>query len=87
MEAKKENVSITDRARFSMCGVTNIDAFDEDYVVLSVERGGVAVEGDTLKIISLSKENGEINITGNIKSITFYSENEAKRTRNKGIFK
>lgn len=87
MEAKRESVNISDRERFSMFGVTNIDAFDEDYVFLSVLRGSVAIEGDTLKIISLSKENGEIIVTGNIKCITFYNENEGKRKRSKGIFK
>lgn len=87
MDTKKENVSVTDREKFNMSGVTNIDAFDEEYVMLSVLRGGVCIEGDSLKIISLAKDTGEINVTGNIRSIVFYNENEGKRKRGRGIFK
>ncbi len=87
MDTNKENVTVYNRERFNMCGVTNIDAFDEDYVMLSVELGSVTVEGESLKIISLAKESGEINITGNIKCIIFYNENEVKRKKSKGIFK
>ena len=87
MDTKSENVSIYNRERFNMCGVTNIDVFDEEYVMLTVLRGGVCVEGNSLKIISLAKDSGEITITGNIRTVIFYNENEGKRKKGKGLFK
>ena len=87
MENKKEKVCINDRAGFNMCGVINIEAFDEEYVLLAVERGGVGIEGDSLKITSLVKESGEITVIGNIRSVLFFGENEGKKKRGKGFLK
>ena len=84
---KNENVSVFNRERFNMCGVVNIEAFDEEYVLLAVDKGRVGIEGDGLKITSLTKEYGEITVIGNIKCIMFYSENEGRGKRGRGVFK
>jgi sporulation protein YabP len=84
---KKETVTVNDRKRLSLQGVLHIESFDEEYIMLAVENGRVAIEGDDLKVISLSKEGGEIIIVGEIRGIFFYSVGEGKRGKSRGIFK
>lgn len=93
MEAKKESrdkgelVTVYNRDRITVTGVLNIESFDDEYVMLSVVKGRVAIEGQGLKVTSLSHEGGDINITGNIKAVGFFEANEGRRGRSRGIFK
>ncbi len=87
MDIKRETLTVYDRERMNLNGVLNIEAFDEEYVLLALEGGNVCVEGQSLKITSLTGQAGEIIITGSIKSIAFYEQNEGKRKRGRGIFK
>ena len=77
----------TKRKRVTLSGVNHIESFDEEYIMLSVVEGRIAVEGESLKITSLTKEGGEINIIGEIKGLYFYGENEGKKAKSRGLFK
>lgn len=72
---------LKDRKELSLNGVKNVLGFDEGVVTLMSELGRVTVEGEGLKIESLTKENGEILITGKISGVYF---SEEKITR--GVF-
>lgn len=84
---KKETVTVYDRKRVTLSGVLHIESFDEEYIVLAVEGGRVAIDGGELKVTSLTKEGGEINVIGEIKGVTFYRENEGRRVKSRGLFK
>ena len=77
---------IVDRASLTMNGVTNIDSFDEEYVSLSSELGKIGIEGKNLKIESLKKDSGEIEIKGSINGV-FFSEKKAKEGLFSKLFK
>ncbi len=72
---------IKERKSITLDGVENVEGFDENYVALSTVAGRISVEGNALKIQSLSAENGEIHITGNIAGV-YYSETK----KSKGFF-
>ena len=57
---------IKDRKSISLDGVESIDGFDETYISLSTNLGKMIIEGKTLKVENLSKESGNIYITGHI---------------------
>ena len=84
---KKETVTVYDRKKVTLSGVLHIESFDEVYIMLAVEGGRIAIDGEELKVTSLTKDGGEINIIGEIKGIVFYRENEGRRAKGRGIFK
>lgn len=83
----EENLSssgiLTVRCRESVTldGVKNVEGFDEGYVSLSTDLGRVVIEGEGLKIESLTKDEGLIYVTGKISGV-YYSEEKPAR----GVF-
>ena len=77
-EGLKHNyLTVNERNRLMMDGVINVESFDESYVSLNTEDGTVVIEGQGLKIESLSREGGEIEIVGKIIGV-YYSEQKKK---------
>ncbi len=83
---KKSTLTICDRKILTLDGVDNVLGFDSGYVTLSTSLGKVGVEGEELKIESLTKDNGTVIITGSISGV-FYSEEKASFGVFKGLFK
>jgi len=74
---KNQNLSIINMKILTMNGVIDIAAFDEEYILLDTSVGNVSIEGNNLKITSLSSDNGEIIIHGDISG--FYTSPKGKR--------
>ncbi len=64
------SVAIRDREELRMNGVKNVIGFDDGYVSLETELGGVTVEGSEMKIECLT-ESGEITVKGRIDALIF----------------
>ncbi len=77
----KSKITLIIGSSFSMEGVNDIRGFDDGYVSLDTVSGKISVEGNDLKIESLTKEGGTIYITGDVSGV-FISSDEKK----KGIF-
>ena len=73
-----QSVAINDRRSVRIDSVTNVSGFDEGYVSLDTEMGRIIVEGEGLKIMSLSKENGMIEISGRISGVYYSGEKERR---------
>ena len=82
----KGRVLIENKKIFTLDGVNNVLGFDEGMVLLDTSLGDLTVEGSELKIESLSKDGGEIVITGNISGV-FYSEKKESKGIFRGFFK
>ena len=78
-------ISIKERSRILLDGVSNIEAFDDKYIMLEIGENRVSIEGEGMKIQSLSKDGGEIEITGKINGL-FY-ENQKPLGRFRSLFK
>ena len=76
-EMKHTCLAIKDRSIVTLDGVNSIDSFDESGVCLATSDGSVIVEGQGLKIESLIREGGEIEISGRISGV-FYTERKKK---------
>ena len=70
-EIKHTRLCIKDKSRAEIDGVICIDSFDDDYVSLTTSEGSISIEGQGLKIESLIREGGDIEITGKIISVGF----------------
>ena len=83
---KHTSLNVKQRNRLTINGVSNIESFDEGYITLEIGEGRIFVEGAGLKIESLSREGGEIQITGRINGV-FYSEKRKPIQGIRGLFK
>ena len=79
---EKQSITLVNRRILTMGGVDDIAGFDEDTVILDTSMGRITVEGKEMKIESLTKEGGNILITGDISGI-FCSDTPVKK---KGLF-
>ena len=84
-EMKHTTLSVRERNRLIMNGVSNIESFDEGYITLEIGEGRIFVEGAGLKIESLSHDDGEIHITGRIDGV-FYGEKKKPLGRIRNLF-
>ena len=65
------NIILEGRKRLSVSGVTDVDRFDENTVLLYTSMGELTVCGTDLHVNDLSVESGEMNIEGEIKSVVY----------------
>lgn len=77
------NVIIEDRKSVAVTGVSDIDSFDEEQVVLLTPEGEMTIKGFDLHINRLSVETGEMTVEGEIVSITY---SDAPRAQGGGSF-
>ena len=83
-EHKKHYLSLSSRERLEIEGVTDILDFDSLCVNIKTTMGVLSIEGNGLKIISMSRETGKIYIEGSIDSLFYYGIAQEKKG---GIFK
>lgn len=71
-------VNLIDQKQLCVNEVLYIVSFDEDEVIIMTKKGKLAVEGEELKIESLSKDNATILVTGKIEVLSFPKTKPAK---------
>ena len=72
-ELKHTDLNVRERNTLTLNGVINVESFDENYLSLALSDGRVCIEGKDLKIESLTKENGDMQVSGKIEGV-FYTE-------------
>lgn len=75
--AKNQSVSIENRSKVIITGVTDTDKFNENCVVLYTCMGEMTVKGKGLHVNGLSVESGEMIIEGEINSVV-YGDSQVK---------
>ena len=65
------NIILEGRRKMSVSGVTDVDRFDENVILLYTVMGELTVRGTDLHVNDLSDESGEKNIEGDIESIIY----------------
>ena len=78
-QGKKHTLSLTAREQASITGVTQVDSFDEHWVVLKTDCGEMTVEGESLHVGALDIDKGEIEITGRISAVCYTDAAAPKR--------
>ncbi len=71
------NVIMEDRRKINVSGVSDVDSFDEQTVVVFTDLGELTVKGSDLHISQFSMESGELIIEGKISSLV-YTESAPK---------
>lgn len=65
------SISVTDRKEINLTGVLDVKSFDELEVLLETELGVLLVKGKNLAVKSLSHENGNVKIEGELEAMVY----------------
>jgi len=66
-----------ERHSMTVSGVTDIERFDEEEVVVSTELGQLSIKGQGLHLNKIDVEDGELSIEGELDSVS-YSQQQVK---------
>lgn len=73
------NVIMEDRRSITVSGVSDVDSFDEQSVILFTDMGELTIKGANLHINRLSLEVGELMVEGEIWGLS-YSDNKPQQS-------
>ena len=73
--------TLVDRSHAEITGVSDVDCFNEQLVVLVTTLGTMTISGNSLNISHLNKEDGRLIIDGEFDAIEY-----SGRARGKGLF-
>ena len=76
---KKQEITLRDRTMLKITGIGDVSSFDEFGIVLSSVNGDISVDGSDLKIVSLSSETGEIELSGRVNGVFYFEERPKKK--------
>ena len=72
-------LTLNDRKRLSISGVEDVEAFEEETVILSTVGGALTIRGGGLRINRLSLDGGELLVEGRIDGLDYSEEREHRR--------
>ena len=72
-------LTLNERQKLTMTGVSEVVSFDETSVVLHTDLGALIVEGQELKLKNLSPDGGQVAIEGSISGL-YYEEPRQSRS-------
>lgn len=73
------NFILENRKKLHISGVTEIDSFDEQTVILFCSLGQLAIRGEGLHINRIDVDSGELSLEGERIDSMAYAENRAAR--------
>ena len=68
------HVILEDRERLVISGVTQVESFDENTIVMDTTMGVLVVRGEGLHIGTLSLDGGDLKVDGSVDAITYESD-------------
>jgi len=73
---KVNNIIIEDRRLLTVSGVSDVDSFDEESMVLFTDLGELMIKGANLHINKLNIETGEVNVEGDIQGLAYQDDGQ-----------
>ncbi len=82
LPAAPHSLSLEDRRRLLVSGVTDVESFNEQEVIMGTTQGTLAVRGEDLHMEKLSVDSGDVVVTGSIDALEY----EDPEPRGEGFF-
>ena len=83
--ASEHTLTLTNRERLTLTGVSDVDSFNEEEILAVCSCGELTIKGDMLHIEELNLESGILTVSGKIVSLT-YSEKFSSTSLLKRLF-
>ena len=64
-------LSLSERKKLTMTGVTEVVSFDDQWVVLKTSLGTLTVQGQNLKLKQLTLDGGNVAVDGEISALSY----------------
>lgn len=71
LKTNSHNVIMENRSKISLSGVTDVDCFDENTILIYTIMGELTIKGKKLQVNDFSVETGEMSLQGDIYSIIY----------------
>ena len=75
-EQHEHKLTLYDRNRLTMSGVTEVVSFDDTAVVLKTQLGDLVIQGRDLQLKELSPAGGQMAVAGNITALSYEEPRE-----------
>ena len=82
---KSHKISLFNRSSGIISGVKEVISFDPNEIILDTEQGMLMVKGSDLHVNRLNLEKGEVDLSGNIDSVS-YSDVQSSIKHQENIF-
>lgn len=79
-----QNIYMEDREKITVTGVTDVEHFNEEAILLFIQGGGLLIKGQKLHIQKLDLEEGKAIISGFVNSAAY---TEKKDRQDKSFWK
>ena len=76
-ELLPHKLTLNERKSLTMSGVTEVVSFEETAVVLKTSLGLLTIQGQELKLKTLSPEGGQVVLDGQISALSYEEPREA----------
>ena len=81
--ARAHSLTLDNRQRAALTGISDVIAFDENQVVLRTDTGEIVLNGEGLHVTRLMLEEGQLAVEGKVDSV-FYSQRSRRRILRRG---
>ena len=69
--ALPHKLTLNERKKLTMTGVTEVVSFEEDAVILKTALGTLVIQGRDLQLKTLSLEGGQVDVEGTISALVY----------------
>lgn len=69
-------LTLSDRKKLTLTGVTEVVSFDEDTVVLNTGLGTLVIQGSGLQLKELSPSGGQVAVEGTVSVLSYQEPRE-----------
>lgn len=76
-ENQSHQLTLFDRGRLTMTGVTEVVSFDDAAVVLETSLGTLVVQGQQLRLKTLTTQGGQVAVEGRISALSYEEPRQA----------
>ena len=76
-EIKESILTIEQQRRIAMSGVSSVDSFSENVILLTVNGKRVRIEGNKLKVLAFSEGTGNFSASGEVTLVRYGTQGRA----------